>query len=84
MKSETKAPAKEFPEPDSRQDRKDFYDADDRDIIDEFEEDPDILSSRRKREKEARMQRQEHSGTASARKRPQVPDDDDIEFLDLN
>ena len=84
QKREAKAPAKEFPEPDSRQDRVDFYDADDKDIIDEFEEDPDILSSRRKREKEARMQRQEHGSTASARKRTQAPDDDDIEFLDLN
>lgn len=53
-----------------------FYDADDKDIIDEFEEDPDILS-RRKREKEA-------GNVSVSRKKARVQDDDDIEFLDLN
>ena len=52
--------------------------------IDEFEEDPEILSSRRKKEREVRMQRMGQADAGSARKRTRVSDDDDIEFLDLN
>ncbi|MCI8634114.1 MAG: hypothetical protein HFJ05_00740 [Eubacterium sp.] len=83
-KSRQKAPAKEISRADDREPETGFYDADDRDIIDEFEEDPEILSSRRKKEREVRMQRMGQADAGSARKRTRVSDDDDIEFLDLN
>ena len=62
----------------------DFYDEDDRDIIDEFEEDPEILSSRVKREKMAKQERAKSADVPPVRKKVRAADDDDIEFLDLN
>lgn len=82
----TKARPKEHVTAQELTERQDFYDADDKDIIDEFEEDPEIISSRKKKEKGARQKRQEYVDVAPmrARTKPQQTDDDDIEFLDLN
>ena len=51
------------------------------DIIDEFEEDPEIISSRKKKEQEAR---QEYRDVAPIRAKKKDTEDEDIEFLDLN
>lgn len=62
-----------------------FYEDDDMDTIDEFEDDPGILTRKpKKREKVQRPQR-----TESVNREPETPSreqekDDDIEFLDLN
>lgn len=79
-RTKTRADRVEMEEPDIGQD---FYDADDKDIIDEFEEDPEIISSRKKKEKEARQRRQ-YVDVAPIRTKKQDTDNDDIEFLDLN
>ncbi len=73
--------AKEYAVAEEPEDGQGFYDADDRDIIDEFEEDPEIISSRKKKEKEAR---QEYIDVAPIRAKKKDTEDEDIEFLDLN
>ena len=73
--------SKEYAVAEEPEDGQGFYDADDRDIIDEFEEDPEIISSRKKKEKEAR---QEYIDVAPIRAKKKDTEDEDIEFLDLN
>lgn len=75
-------------------DTEDFYDGDDESIMDEFEEDPGVLSRKPKRKaRPARPQKTEtHRQAPKEAKAPEpetavthlFDDDDDIEFLDLN
>lgn len=72
-------------------DREDFYEGDDESFIDEFEEDPGVLT--RKVKKKAKPVRTQKTETRRPAAKPVNPgpaetslfdDDDDIEFLDLN
>lgn len=84
IRAKSPSRAKEYAAAEDPDDGQGYYDADDRDIIDEFEEDPEIISSRKKKEKEARQKRQEYVEVAPIRAKKNDADDDDIEFLDLN
>lgn len=72
-------------------DQDDFYEDDDESVMDEFEEDPGVLTKKtKKKAKPARIPKTETRSPASkpANREPGVTnlfeDDDDIEFLDLN
>ncbi len=60
-----------------------FYDGDDREIIDEFEEEPNLLSRKPKRDKSARIRKTEPERNYNPLSVGHE-EDDDIEFLDLN
>ena len=70
------------------EDNKSFYEDDEADVIDEFEEDPSVLRRKpKKKEKEAKaveVRQAEQKKQRTVEEEMFLPDDDDLEFLDLD
>lgn len=70
------------------EDNKSFYEDDGADVIDEFEEDPSVLRRKpKKKEKEAKaveVRQTEPKKQRTVEEEMFLPDDDDLEFLDLD